>query len=231
MILNENCHKDVTLPRNTTMPATFGQMLTAAREKRGLTIEDAAHETRIHARWLRLLEAGNVAAFGSMTYARSFVRAYSEFLEVDPEGYLKGLPEGGVLGGERDYRYLTHSHGPWLRERESGGMERLSAPEMPGGVRRIKSPVPAALATFVLVLIGTAIWGMHVAEIQSNDEPAALKALPVEDDEVAPVTQTPPAPQPVSAQAQAEVQPRTAASLKAKPVDFPVNLRKTERLD
>lgn len=205
------------------MPATFGQMLTAAREKRGLSINDAAHETRIHARWLRLLEAGNVAAFGSMTYARSFVRVYSEFLGVNAEDYLKTLPEGGVLGGERDYRYLTRSHGPWLRERDSGGPERLSTPDVPR-VRHIKSPLPAALAVFVLLLAATAMWGMHVAETQANVEPAALKALPVEEDDEAPAALAAP---PLGAQAR----PQTASSARTKAVDFPPNVSKTQRLD
>lgn len=161
------------------MPATFGQMLTAAREKRGLSIEDAAHETRIPAQRLRLLEADNIAGFGSMTYARSFVRAYSEFLELDPTSFLEELP-GGVLGGERDYRYLTESHGAWLRER-APRTDRITAPAS-RRLQSIKSPLPAALTVFVLVLAGTAMWGMHVAEMQAKVEPSALKALPVDDD-------------------------------------------------
>lgn len=162
------------------MTATFGQMLTAAREQRGLSIEDAAHETRIPAQRLRYLESGNIAAFGSMTYARSFIRQYSEFLEVDAAMMLEELPEG-ALGGERDYRYLTQSQGPWLRDRAERP-ERITAPAA-SRVRTIKSPLPAAIVVFVIILTGAAMWGMHVAETRSQVEPAALKALPVEDDE------------------------------------------------
>ena len=162
-----------------TMTATFGRMLIAAREKRGLSIEDAAHETRIPAQRLRYLESGNIAAFGSLTYARSFMRQYSDFLEVDASSMLEELPEG-ALGGERDYRYLTQSQGPWLREPASRN-ERITAPAA-GRVRSIKSPLPAALAVFIFVLAGTAMWGKHVADMRSQVEPAALKALPVEDD-------------------------------------------------
>lgn len=171
---------------NPPMPASFGQMLTAAREKRGLSIEDAAHETRIPAQRLRYLESGNIAAFGSMTYARSFIRQYSEYLEVDATPMLEELPEG-ALGGERDYRYLTQSQGPWLREREKPA-ERAVAPAV-RGVRSIKSPLPAGIAVFVVVLAGTAMWGSHVAAMRGQVEPAALKALPVEDDE--PTAETP----------------------------------------
>lgn len=172
------------------MTASFGQMLIAAREKRGLTIEDAAHETRIPAQRLRYLESGNIAAFGSLTYARSFMRQYSDFLGVDASSMLEELPEG-ALGGERDYRYLTQSQGPWLREPATHA-ERITAPAA-SGVRSIKSPLPAGIAVFMFILAGTAMWGRHVADMRSQVEPAALKALPVEDDEPvpAPVTATP----------------------------------------
>ncbi len=182
-------------------------MLIAAREKRGLSIEDAAHETRIPAQRLRYLESGNIAAFGSLTYARSFIRQYSDFLEVDATAMLEELPEG-ALGGARDYRYLTQSHGPWLRERASH-VERITAPAA-GRVHSIKSPLPAAIAVFVFILVGTAMWGKHVAEMNSQVEPAALKALPVEDD----------APSTVN-----------TANVKTKHVDFPVSVHKATPVD
>lgn len=193
------------------MPATFGQKLAAAREQRGLSIEDAAHETRIPAHRLRLLEAGNFAGFGSMTYARSFIRAYSDFLGVDCTAIIQELPEG-VLGGENDYRYLTRSYGAWLRERAAYS-ERVTAPAAGNRVRTIKSPVPAAIAVFVLILAGTAMWGKHVADSRQKIEPAALKALPVEDEE-----DTPPSPAPVAAP-------------QSKQVDFPVSMRKATPVD
>ncbi|MDB6005912.1 MAG: hypothetical protein JWR15_2899 [Prosthecobacter sp.] len=198
------------------MTASFGQMLTAAREKRGLSIEDAAHETRIPAQRLRYLESGNIAAFGSLTYARSFIRQYSDFLEVDATAMLEELPEG-ALGGERDYRYLTESHGPWLRDR-AVNPERITSPAG-GRVRSIKSPLPAAIAVFVFILAGTAMWGRHVADMHSQVDPAALKALPVGDEDVAPSP-------PVAAS------PSTADAVKkTKQVDFPVSVHKAIPVD
>jgi len=194
------------------MTATFGQMLIAARTKRGLSIEDAAHETRIPVQRLRFLESGNIAAFGSLTYARSFLRQYSDFLEVDATTMLEELPEG-TLGGERDYRYLTQSQGPWLRERARGA-ERVTAPEA-SRVRTIKSPLPAAIAVFVFVLAGTAMWGNHVADMNRKVEPAALKALPVDDDDIAATTPA------VPAQGTGDM-----ANVKSKPVEFPVTAHK-----
>lgn len=188
------------------MTATFGKMLIAAREKRGLSIADAAHETRIPAQRLRYLESGNIAAFGSMTYARSFMRQYSDFLEVDASSMLDELPEG-ALGGERDYRYLTQSQGPWLRDR--GTSSAVATAPAVNRIHTIKSPLPAALAIFIFVLAGTAMWGKHVAEVSSQVEPAALKALPVEEDDETP---------PIVAASPGAV---GTANVKTKPVDFP----------
>lgn len=191
-------------------------MLIAAREKRGMSIEDAAHETRIPAQRLRYLETGNIAAFGSLTYARSFIRQYSDFLEVDASTMLEELPEG-VLGGERDYRYLTQSHGPWLRERAMSP-ERITAPAA-GRLHSIKSPLPAAIAVFVFILAGTAMWGRHVADLHSQTEPAALKALPVEDEGAPPAAPVAAAPS------------KLDAVKKTKQVDFPVSVHKAIPVD
>jgi cytoskeletal protein RodZ len=193
------------------MTATFGHTLTAAREQRGLSLEDAAHETRIPVQRLRYLETGNFAAFGSMTYARSFIRQYSDFLAVDASAILEELPEG-ALGGERDYRYLTQSHGAWLRDR-SASTERVTAPAT-NKLHAIKSPLPAALLVFVLILAGAAMWGKHMAETQRQVEPAALKALPVAEDEPEVVVAKP------------------AAQVAAKPAQTePIFVRKAERID
>ena len=202
---------------NPYMTASFGQMLIAAREKRGLSIDDAAHETRIPVQRLRYLETGNIAAFGSLTYARSFIRQYSDFLGVDAATILEELPEG-VLGGERDYRYLTQSQGPWLRER-AVRTERITAPAA-SRVQSIRSPVPAAIVVFVFILAGVAMWGKHVADMHNQVDPAAMKALPVTDDD-----------SPTSAPAPTVTSTPDKVNLKSKHVDFPVSVRKATPVD
>lgn len=99
------------------MQHTIGQKLKAAREKAGLSILDAAHETRIPVARLQMLEADNFAAFGNMAYARSFLKNYSSFLAVDAVEELDQFP-APVFGGPEDYRYLTRTHGPWVRRRQ-----------------------------------------------------------------------------------------------------------------
>jgi cytoskeletal protein RodZ len=145
------------------MQPTLGQRLQAARVARGLSLADAAHETRVPAARLNHLETDNYAAFGSMTYARSFLKLYADYLAVDASEMLDDLPSA-VFAGPGDYRYLTDSFGPWVKERGKG-LDRLSDPVV-HGVQRIKSPLPAALAVFICVLAATGMFGKYVADSQ-----------------------------------------------------------------
>jgi cytoskeletal protein RodZ len=145
------------------MNLTLGQRLKAAREARGLSLADAAHETRIPAQRLIHLEAENYPSFGSMTYARSFLKLYSDYLDVNAAEVLEELPSA-VFGGPQDYRHLVDSFGPWLREKPQR-MEKLADPVV-GRVQTIKSPVPAALAVFICVLAASGIFGKYVMDSQ-----------------------------------------------------------------
>ncbi|MFN7564729.1 MAG: helix-turn-helix domain-containing protein [Prosthecobacter sp.] len=156
------------------MNQPLGHRLKAARESRGLSLMDAAHETRIPVTRLQHLEAENYAAFGSMTYARSFLKLYSDFLGVNASEVLDELPSA-MLGGPQDYRHLVDSFGPWLPEK-SRRVEKLAEPEV-SRVRTIKSPVPAALAVFVCVLAASGIFGKYVMDSQRTltEQQAALE--------------------------------------------------------
>jgi transcriptional regulator with XRE-family HTH domain len=65
-----------------------------AREARGLTVSDAAKGTRIAERYLRALEANaSLEEFPAPVYARSFLRAYAEFLDLETEGIVRRFDE------------------------------------------------------------------------------------------------------------------------------------------
>ena len=151
------------------MASPLGQKLKAAREQRGLSLLDVSHATKIPVQRLHFLEQDNYAGFGSMAYARAFLRRYSDFLQINAEDMLSDLP-GGVLGGPRDYRYLTENHGPWVASRAER-VGRLSSPVAKRTSRR--SPVPAGIFIFVLALVGTGIWGKYVAEERLEQEKSA----------------------------------------------------------
>ncbi len=181
------------------MLTPIGQTLKASREGRGLSLADVAYKTRIPVSRLILLEQDNYAALGGMTYARSFLRHYSQYLGVDASVILEDLPSG-VLGGPRDYRYLLENHGDWVPPKNA--RRYSSRPNLKGRARR--SPVPAGLFIFVLVLIGTGMWGKYVADDRMAAEEAA-KSVPALPAEVSP-------PNPLSASVQV---PQVKAELQA----------------
>jgi len=84
---------------------SIGGRLAGAREKRGLSIEDVEFETHIRANVLRDLEVDEYANFANLTYARSFLALYSDYLNVDTSAFQAEFakPE---LGSVEDYAYL-----------------------------------------------------------------------------------------------------------------------------
>ena len=62
---------------------TFGEFLRDARERRGLTIQQIATETRIPWRHLDALEHGNLDAVPGGVYRRAEIRAYADAVGLD----------------------------------------------------------------------------------------------------------------------------------------------------
>jgi cytoskeleton protein RodZ len=74
--------------RQSKTTTTIGAELKAAREARGLNIESTCDHTKIHPRILRALESDEVLKATSLIYARSFLRMYAKFLELNVEELL-----------------------------------------------------------------------------------------------------------------------------------------------
>lgn len=62
---------------------SIGERLRAAREAQGLSLEEAAEQTRIKRVYLEALESEAFAAFPSPAHARGFLRRYARWLGLD----------------------------------------------------------------------------------------------------------------------------------------------------
>src|SRR6516165_3407766 len=62
----------------------IGARLRSAREKRGLTVLQAAEKLHVDARVLEALESQDFAALGAAVYARGHLRRYAELLGESP---------------------------------------------------------------------------------------------------------------------------------------------------
>jgi cytoskeletal protein RodZ len=82
------------------MVEKLGRWLQEAREAKGSTLEEAGEATRIRAKFLELLEAGDFAAFpGGDVQLRGFLRIYARYLDRSPEEVL-GRYSAEVYGSE-----------------------------------------------------------------------------------------------------------------------------------
>jgi len=149
----------------------LGEILQRARLEKGLTLQDAAHATRIPVQTLSHLEQDNLASFGSLAYAKSFLRLYSRFLGVDASSVLQDLPNG-TLGGENDYRYLLSNFGPWIQARHHR-IHHLLKPRKIGIFDR--TPAVSALVMFGLTILGTALFARYI-NTQSHNPSTVVEA-------------------------------------------------------
>lgn len=68
--------------------AAIGEKLKAAREKRGLTIDQVQKQTHIYSTVLTALEEGRCDELLTSTYVRSFLKKYSNYLGLDARNVM-----------------------------------------------------------------------------------------------------------------------------------------------
>lgn len=79
---------DGTVEVGADGPATAGALLRAAREQRGLTLQDCAVGLRARAGQVAAMERGDLSDFGGDIYARGFLRSYARLVGVDAQQVL-----------------------------------------------------------------------------------------------------------------------------------------------
>ncbi len=89
-------------------PPNAGETLLAARERRGLTLDNIAAETRIPKRHLETIEAGDFGELPSRTYAIGFARSYARAVNLDEKAIADQVREEM---GEAEPRYSSVGQG------------------------------------------------------------------------------------------------------------------------
>src|SRR3979411_512902 len=97
------------------MPS-LGEQLRAQRERKGITLEQAAADTRIREKFLTALEGGDYPALPGAVYTRGFLRHYAEYLDLETEelvalfqlGSGGGPPEQTPKRSFKPYRPVVH---------------------------------------------------------------------------------------------------------------------------
>jgi cytoskeletal protein RodZ len=81
-------------PVDAYAAAGVGDMLHAAREKKGVDLYRAERDTKIRARHLAALEAGDFGELPGSVYVKGFLRNYALYLGLDPAEVLDRWHEG-----------------------------------------------------------------------------------------------------------------------------------------
>lgn len=104
------------------MVETIGNRLRAARLQRKISLEDAAHVTKISVARLADLESDIYTNFPNIAYAKGFLLIYSNFLHVDATPHLSAFEDANTFGLD-DYQYLSDKPVAQFRvtRRRSGG--------------------------------------------------------------------------------------------------------------
>lgn len=73
------------------MNTSVGLELRRAREARSLSLEEVAQATHMRVHYLQALEEGDLEAIPSRAQAKGFLRAYAEYLNLDPGPLTAGM--------------------------------------------------------------------------------------------------------------------------------------------
>lgn len=158
-----------------------GQILRAARQERGLSLDDAERATRIRREFLEALEADDYERLPPPVYTRGFIRSYARWLGLDPDQVVSFFPGRPA---QPDFRPL-----PVIRNPESAWPARI------------------LVAMVVLLLLGTAYAVVRLVGAAGPGPGPGPATLPGPTPPPAP-TQAPPPPTPTSVVDQVQVQLR-----------------------
>ena len=129
---------------------SLGATLRAAREARGWTLEEAEKATRIRARYLAALEAGQIDSLPSPIQARGFLRSYAQYLGLNPTQVLSQLDEALKPAPSNLFSRSARKKESLIPVSPFAPFYRL---------RRLFTPDVAIIAIVIIGVLGLFVWG------------------------------------------------------------------------
>jgi cytoskeleton protein RodZ len=158
-----------------------GRTLAAAREARGMSVEDVAERLKFARRQIESLEADNYAALPGIAIVRGMIRNYARLLELEAAPLLEDLQRRLAPGAAELH------------------LQRLQVPFPAGG--RTSSRLPVVFGLIIIIAIAAVLidWGMREREaaVEARVQPA-VEAAPTDKAEVTSSAAAPVAPAPAA---------------------------------
>ncbi|QTN33337.1 helix-turn-helix domain-containing protein [Akkermansiaceae bacterium] len=180
---------------------SLGKILRSARESAEITVDDAVYRARLPRAVVEALEADDFGFFTSPLYARSFLRQYGDYLNLDVSQWIEDLVPTTLIDSEAVESFID------LSETDSAPVIREKPKE--------KSSGGGAMAAVWMALItgGLVFGGMEVYKrLDDQLSPPAPTAPP------APPIQQAAAPEPAPApQDAAETEEKSVATAQPEP--------------
>jgi len=134
---------------------TLGQTLKAAREKKRLTLSEAALKTRIKVQHLEAIERDDFGGMPAPAYAKGFIRMYAEFLGLDSVPMIQEYQDKHLGQARQPSLQGEGEPGPaGARGGDAGALlARLKAALAGAAAKRLVTGV-AALALLALLAVG-----------------------------------------------------------------------------
>lgn len=82
-------NEEVSMMIDSLVTDSIGAALTKAREKKGVTVREAAEALKIMPYQVTALEAEDFSSFKASVFARSYLQNYCKYLSIDSEPYLE----------------------------------------------------------------------------------------------------------------------------------------------
>ncbi|HEV2646332.1 MAG TPA: helix-turn-helix domain-containing protein [Acidobacteriaceae bacterium] len=125
--------------------AAFGEDLRRAREERGVAVETICEATKVPARHIRALEAGQLDQLPGGVFRRGFVRSYLHVLGLEEAEWMRRFEDSCRANGMRDPAEME-----WAPFAENVKNSRF-APRRRVGIRSVA-------VLILLILVAAAAW-------------------------------------------------------------------------
>lgn len=150
----------------------IGKRLRDARDRAELTVDDVVFRTRIPRTIVDALEAEDFSVFTSPTYAKSFLRQYSEFLNVDADPWLNALEPASYVSGESWQPMFAVGEDPVPPKRDGRKQEQESGSTAPSKL----SALWVMLLTGALIVVVVKGYQVFEKKFAEDERPKPLAA-------------------------------------------------------